>query len=376
MFIRAFARAQNDRAPRLGAGLSVLALLVSGCGSGAAIPATAASVAPTPVAATSHTAAPGWVEEEVTFRVDGVTVYGTWRHPDRPGAPVPAALIIAGSGPTDRDGNSSGLTGVDTYKTLAGLLSADGVASLRYDKLGSGKTGLGPYASKIADIGVAAFEREATAALGFLAKRPGVDRRRLTAIGHSEGALFALLLATKSKTPVHSLALLEPLSRRYLDVISGQITAQIKAQLQAGLITDAQATEVEDAMAKAIASLRANGTVPKNLPGGLSNLLSQANAKFLSEADRNDPAKLAARLKARTPVLLSCSDADIQVSCDDAEHLAAGLAKAPAATDFVRLTGVNHVLKEDPSRTAAHYTDPLPFSSQLKQALRAFVQVS
>jgi hypothetical protein len=105
-------------------------------------------------------------------------------------------------------------------------------------------------------------------------------------------------------------------------------------------------------------------------------VFSPANAKFLSEADRQDPAELAARLKARTPVLLSCSDADIQVSCDDVEHLATGLAKAPAATDFIRLTGINHVLKEDPSRTAAHYTDPLPFSSQLKQALPAFVRAS
>ncbi|MEV0351822.1 alpha/beta hydrolase [Nonomuraea sp. NPDC050680] len=371
MFLREFVRARNDRAPRLGAGLCALALLVSGCGSGSVTRVTAS-----PMAATS--AATAWVEEEVSFRVDGMTVYGTWRHPARPGAKVPAALIIAGSGPTDRDGNSAGVSGIDTYKTLAGVLSAGGVASLRYDKLGSGKTGLGPYASKVPDIGIAPFEHEATAALDFLSRRPGTDKRRLTVIGHSEGALFALLLATKSrsKTHVHRLGLLEPLSRRYLDLLSHQITTQINAQQQAGKITDAQAATIKDALARAVASLRANGTVAANLPGGLSNVFSPANAKFLSEADRQDPAELAARLKAHTPVLLSCSDADIQVSCDDVEHLAAGLAKATAATDFIRLTGINHVLKEDPSRTAAHYTDPLPFSSQLKQALPAFARAS
>src|SRR4051794_4369481 len=139
MFLTEFVRARNDRAPRLGAGLCALALVVSGCGSGSVTRVTASPASRT---------TPAWVEEEVSFRVDGMTVYGTWRHPARPGAKVPAVLIIAGSGPTDRDGNSPGLSGMDTYKTLAGLLSAGGVASLRYDKLSSGKTGLGPYASK------------------------------------------------------------------------------------------------------------------------------------------------------------------------------------------------------------------------------------
>ncbi|WP_201760634.1 MULTISPECIES: alpha/beta hydrolase family protein [unclassified Nonomuraea] len=342
---------------------------MTGCGT-AATPADSTTAVPAAAASPSGTR---FIEEEVSFPVNGMTVHGTWRHPARQGKPAPAVLLIAGSGPTDRNGNAPQLGGMDTLKTMAELLSVEGVASLRYDKLGSGKTGLGPYASKAADVGVGAFEREATAALSFLARRPGVDERRLTVIGHSEGALFALLLATKATTPVHSLGLLEPLSRRYLDVISAQITAQIRAQLQAGLITKAQATEIEDAMAKAVASLRADGTVPANLPGGLSNLLSPANAKYLSEADRLNPPELAAGLKARTPVLLSCSDADIQVSCDEVEHLAAGLEKAPADTDLVRLTGVSHVLKEDPSRTTNRYGDPLPFSSRLTQALQAFV---
>ncbi|GAA3105399.1 alpha/beta hydrolase [Nonomuraea salmonea] len=313
-----------------------------------------------------------WVEEEVSFRVDGMTVYGTWRHPARAGRPIPAVLLIAGSGPTDRDGNSALLSGVNTLKSTAELLSKAGVASLRYDKLGTGKTGLGPYADKVAEVGVGVFERQAQAALAFLARRPGVDRRRLTAIGHSEGALFALLLATRSKTPVRGVALLQPLSRRYLDVISAQVAAQLRAQAQAGLITEAQAKEIEEAMARAVASLRADGTVPPNLPGGLSSLLSPVNAKFLSEIDRLDPPKVAARLKPRTPALLSCSDADIQVSCADVEHLATGLRKA--GTTFVRLTGVSHVLKEDPSRTAEHYGDPLPYSRQLKKALQAFAR--
>ncbi len=72
---------------------------------------------------------------------------------------MPAVLLIAGSGPTDRNGNSSVELGpINTLKTLADWLSLDGVASLRYDKLGSGETGLGPFAKRIDSIGVKPFE--------------------------------------------------------------------------------------------------------------------------------------------------------------------------------------------------------------------------
>jgi acetyl esterase/lipase len=354
----------------------LLAPALTACGSGASISAASAhSTAPAAGAsATPAAAQAGWVEEEVSFPVGGLTVYGTYRHPAHSPRRLPAALLIAGSGPTDRDGNTRLIQGrVDTLKMVAERLSADGVASLRYDKLGSGKTGLGPYAADPAAIGVGPFTDEAEAALAYLAARPGVDKKRLTVIGHSEGALFALLLATRKghRAPhVHGVGLLEPLSRRYLDLLSAQIRAQIDAQRQAGKITAEQAAEVEQALAKAVKSLRTTGTLPPNLPGGLATVLSAS--RFLAEADRLDPAKLAARLKPHTPALVSCSDADVQVSCDDVEHLVKGLAKAKAATDLVRLTGVSHVLKQDPSRTAAHYGDPLPFSPQLEKALAAF----
>ena len=61
------------------------------------------------------------------------------------------------------------------------------------------------------------------------------------------------------------------------------------------------------------------------------------------------------------------------MTCGEVRHLRAGLARAPADVDFVRLTGVDHVLKQDPTGSAAGYTEPLPFSPQLRQALRTFV---
>jgi hypothetical protein len=351
-------------------------LLVAACGGSApsskavAGTATASDRSPGQVAA--------WVDEPVSFQAGGLTVYATYRHPVGYSKSVPGVLLIAGSGPTDRNGNTDLEPGpVNTLKTLANWLSQDGVASLRYDKLGSGETGLGPYAADLDAIGIGPFEQESLAALRFLAAQKGINDDRLAVFGHSEGALFALLLATGhagSAPKVHALGLFEPLSIRYLDVITVQVDAQVAAQEKSGLISSALAETVDSTLRDAIARLRRTGTVPANLPYGLASLLNASTARFLYQADRYDPAVLAAALPAHTPVLVSCSNADIQVSCAEVNHLVAGLAKADASTDFVHLDGVDHVLKVDPSRSGAGYTKALPFSPQLRAALRSFVQ--
>jgi len=80
--------------------------------------------------------------------------------------------------------------------------------------------------------------------------------------------------------------------------------------------------------------------------------------------------------RAKDPRASQLSNDDIQVTCPDVDHLARGLARAHATVDSVRLLGVDHVLKQDSSRTTAYYTKPLPFSSQLRAALRAFVSAN
>ncbi len=361
--------------------------LLSACGSAASSattgsPASSTASSAASVSTSASAAKTTWIDQPVSFQAGGVTVYATYRHPaTTPAQAMPAVLLIAGSGPTDRNGNSKLLPGpVGTLQTLAGWFSADGVATLRYDKLGSGQTGLGPYASDPDSIGIAPFEQEAAAALRFLASQPGVNQSQLGVFGHSEGALFALLLAdgftggTGAAPHVHTLGLIEPLSERYLDIIAIQVDAQVAAAQQAGQLTAAQAASLTQALAKAIAQLRSAGTVPSGLPAALSSVLSPSSALYLSQADRYDPASLAAKLPAGTPVLVTCSNADTQVSCGEVHQLRDGLAQAPAKTDFVQLNGVDHVLKVDPAGSAANYTKALPFSPQLQSALRSFVQ--
>lgn len=319
-----------------------------------------------------------WVDQQVSFLAGGLRVYATLRHPANSSRKVPAVLLIAGSGPTDRNGNNSLTPGsIDTLKTIADWLSEDGVASLRYDKLGSGHTGLGHYTSDPATIGLAPFEEESLAALKFLSGQTDVNDNRLGVFGHSEGALFALLLASGldgPTPPVRALGLVEPLSVRYLDLLKAQVDMQIGEEVQAGYFTSGQASQARTALAAAVTQLRSTGKVPTNLPFGLSNVLNPSAALFLYQADQYDPASLAAQLSPGMPVFVSCSNADQQVSCAEVNHLVSGLAEADASVDFVHLVGVDHVLKVDPTGSTAGFTKPLPFSPQFKSALAAFVQ--
>lgn len=348
--------------------LSLLLMLpsVGGAGAGSAGASTAASGKRV-----------AWVDQNVTFTAGGLTVYATFRHPTS-GPSVPGVLLIAGSGPTDRNGNNANYPGnIDTYKTLADLLSTDGVASLRYDKLDSGKTGLGPYASNQAAIGIAPYEKEAASALGFLATQKGVTESRLGVFGHSEGALFALLLATGNAgavPPIHALGLLEPLPEPYLTLTAQQFDAQIAAEKSSHAISAAKASQAESLLNSTIARLRATGTVDGYPTDGIGDVLNPTTAAFMSQTDRFDPAALAAQLPRKTPVLVSCSDADSTISCAQVAHLRQGLARSHAAVDNVRLHNVDHVLKVDASRSGNYFAEPLPFSPQLEAALAAFVR--
>lgn len=301
--------------------------LVSGCGqpSTTSVSPGRSPKSPATTTPSSPAAVAGpWVDQSVTFQAGGLTVYGTYRHPAESGSErFPAVVLIPGNGFTDRNGNTPLFPGsIDEIEAVAHWLSADGVASLRYDRLGSGKTGFGPFAGSrdliggsIADTPFKPVEQEAAAALRFLARQRGIDRTRLGVIGHSEGALYALLLAAgvdpagsgSGPLPhVHALGLIEP--------YHGNWTGNY------------------------------------------------------------DPAQLIGGLSPGTPVLVTCSNADLRVSCPDVSNLRARLAAAGAAIDFVQLTGMDHVLKQDVTGMPANYTKPLPFSPQLRKALSGFVQ--
>lgn len=131
-------------------------------------------------------------EEEVSFSnsVAGVTLAGTLTLPKGVG-PFPAALLIAGSGPNDRDET---LASHRPFLVLADHLTRDGIAVLRYDKRGIGKsTG---STDKATTLDLAA---DAQSGLAYLKTRKEIDPAKIALIGHSEGAIIAPLLASRTK---------------------------------------------------------------------------------------------------------------------------------------------------------------------------------
>ena len=166
-----------------------------------------------------------WVDDEVSFQAEGLTIHGTYRH-QRDAAAGPAALLISESGNTDRNGDNAVVGPIGNMKQLAEQLSDHGVASLRYDKVGTGKTGLGPYQQRPTDVGSAVYTSGAKAAARFLAEQPGTDKARLSVYALGEGTVHAMSLAsdTSPDAPkIHSLGLLQPLSGRYLDIITNRV---------------------------------------------------------------------------------------------------------------------------------------------------------
>jgi len=329
--------------------------------------------------------APGWVAQPVTFEAGGVTIHGTYTHPgSTAGGTLPAALLIAGYGSaTDRNDNDPGQPHRNLLQAVANWLSADGVASLRYDKLGSGQTGWGTYAAHPGRAGLGVYEQEAAAALTFLAGQPQVDRARLAVLGHSEGGIYALLLAAGLAGPaprVHAVVLLEPVPVRFLDLVEQSTIASDAVAIQQGYETAAQARSQQQAIARMVASLRRTGTLPPGMsPGAGPARVFQQPLREAVQIDRYDPAAVAAKLPAHTPVLLTCSNADIEVPSGLENHLASALAQGSASLDYVHLTGVDHFLKEDISmqvditRARADYNESLPFSAQLRAALKTFL---
>lgn len=314
-----------------------------------------------------------WVEDEVTFDADGLTVHGTYRH--QHGSPQgPAALLISESGRTDRNGDNNVAGPIGNMRQLAEYLSDHGVATLRYDKVGTGQTGLGPYAGRAADVGSAVYTTGAKAAVRFLADQGGTDKNRISVYALGEGTIHAMALAddTSAGAPkIHALGLLQPLAGRYLDLITNRVNADVAAAVKSGQKNQQQADQVIAQWNAAVAEARANGTVPAKLPEGLSAIINPGNVKAVVEADAIDPLELAARLPAGMPVLMTCSDSDAQANCADVKPLSAALGHT--ALTLVELKGVNHVLRDDPTDNIGNYAKQAPLSPQLTAALDQFV---
>jgi pimeloyl-ACP methyl ester carboxylesterase len=276
---------------------------------------------------------------------------GTLRKPDGVERP-PVVLLIAGSGPTDRNGNQAG-HGPDELRQIAEALAARGIASLRYDKRAIGRSPA-PVNFREQDLVLDNFVDDAAAWLTFLEGRSELGPRFVA--GHSEGGLIAILLA--KRVPVSGIVLLATPGRPV-----GQATReQLRAALPQPILDEALAT---------LAALERGESVATVSPP-LMPLLRPSVQPFMRSLLAVVPAQEFKRL--RVPVLVAQGGHDLQVSAADAAAL---IEARPDAAVF-RAADMNHVLKTAPADAAGQqksYTDPsVPLAPGLVEAIAAFVR--
>jgi pimeloyl-ACP methyl ester carboxylesterase len=135
-----------------------------------------------------------YLSEAIIYKnADSSLQYGaTFTKPSQ-GNNFPTVILISGSGTQDRDGT---MFGHKTYAVLADLLTKQGVAVLRVDDPGAGKSSLGSNPSKLTSVDFAA---DVNNSLQYLLSRPDVDKKKIGLIGHSEGGMIAPMVAVNNK---------------------------------------------------------------------------------------------------------------------------------------------------------------------------------
>ena len=228
-------------------------------------------------------------DREICFDVDGTATYGTLRVPaHREGQRLAAALLLPGSGPTDRDGDVPALdVRPRTLALIAEVLAQLGIMSLRFDKYFTGRTGAGAYAEDPGRIDLDAFIRQAVAAYHVLGAQPETRPEALLIAGHSEGGLYALLAAEPERARPHpaGIALLEPMAEPLLSTIELQATAELSAAVAAGTLDPAVATTNVSGVRHAIGEFRAGR--PVDTSGLLPGMVRRLRPGLLVAAERS-----------------------------------------------------------------------------------------
>lgn len=276
----------------------------------------------------------------------------------RPAGAKEAVLIIPGSGPTDRDGNSA-LSGVRTnaYRLLAEELAKAGIASLRYDKRGVAASRNGTDGKPVAeaDLTIQTSADDAGRLAAWLGRQAGIGHVAL--VGHSEGGLVALLAARA--TAVDRIVLLTAAGFPLGQVLRKQLSRQPLPEE-----VTAEIDRVLDVLEK--------GGDPGTLKPPLDQLFRPSVQPFLRSVLTVDPVPLVRDQKA--PVLVVGGGSDLQVGRFDFDALVG----ARAGVESLWLARLTHVLKpmaDDDGGQEKAYTDPaLPLVPELVERVVRFVK--
>jgi hypothetical protein len=282
---------------------------------------------------------------EVSWPLGPTTIYATVVKPDGAGQ-FPGVVLVAGSGPTDRDWNSPLLPGVNgSGRLLAEALGRAGFASLRYDKRASGPHVRETIPFLIGAITMQSHVDELGGAVRILSEQQGVRHDRIFACGNSEGTLHALNYQVHDPgISLAGLVLAGPPGRAVGAVSRSQLAAQSKSVPNGEQLLGLYDVAISRFLAGEPAA--PDPALPEGVGTLIAALESPANLPFARELWTADAA--APLREVRVPVLIIIGKKDLQVDWQaDAEPLERA---AAGRTDisFLFPEDANHVLKHEP----------------------------
>lgn len=287
-----------------------------------------------------------FVETAITLQTSSGDIYGTLTVPGKPSR-MPVALIIAGSGPTDRDGNNPMMKN-NSLKMLAYELAKNGIASLRYDKRGIAGSKAAMKSEK--ELRFDDYVSDAKEWIQVLKKD---DRfSEVTVIGHSEGSLIGMLAGRSAD--------------RFISIAGfGQSADKIlKEQLSS------QPKMVQDLSFPIIDSLK-EGNIVEDVPPMLNSLFRQSVQPYMISWFRYDPRDEIRKLF--IPILILQGTNDIQVGVENARQLS----DANPGAEFLLINDMNHIFRitsgDMQANLATYGNSSLPVSEELVKAVTDFI---
>ena len=287
-------------------------------------------------------------ESSLALKINTDQIYGTLTTPDL-SKKYPVALIISGSGPTDRNGNNPMMKN-NSLKMLAEALAKNGIASLRFDKRGIGesKAAAGAESTLVFEN----YTEDVKSWINLLKQ----DKRfsKLIIIGHSEGSLIGMLGGAKAD--------------KFISIAgSGESADQLlKTQISAK-----SNKQIEEMTFPIIDSLK-NGNKVKKVDPMLNSLFRPSIQPYLISWFKYDPSIEIKKLN--VPILIIQGNNDLQVTVKDAENLS----QASKNSEILVVDKMNHIMKiidgDQQTNIASYTNETLPVSEEMISKIVSFIQ--
>jgi pimeloyl-ACP methyl ester carboxylesterase len=287
-------------------------------------------------------------DEDIRVTSNGFSLAGTLSRP--PGSKAPAkgdknvprlgaVILVAGSGPVDRDET---VAGISVFAQLANTIADSGFLVVRYDKRGVGQSG-----GRDESVSLEDYAEDVRAIVAYLHKRPDVDPRRIAIVGHSEGGLVGMLAASRDKKGVAALMLIATPG-----TTGAQLVLEQQQHLLAGMSLPEEERKSRVELQQKLQQAVIAGSGWEGIPQALRR---QAETPWFRSFLLFDPA--AVLPKVEDPVFIIQGERDRQVPVRHAQLLL-DLAKSRKAnwpTDLAIVDGINHLLVPAPTGEVSEY---------------------